>query len=281
LAKLIELPGDFRIRMSSLHPAELTDELLAVWTSSPKVMPHLHLSLQSGSDLVLEQMGRGYTADEYAAAVERARAALAHRNEINTESLVGPASYIQKPVWSRHEDTPSRIRDLTNGRETALLGGNDRREWQRRPTIFDDMHGNPAITTDVIVGFPGETNAEFEETFEFCKRIGFSRTHIFTFSPRPGTRAAELPDAVSPDVAHERHQRLAALADEMTAAFHETFIGKTVHVLVEHCKNGTCTGGSEHYVPVQFSGSADLIGTVVSVTISEANAEGVEGVATQ
>jgi len=213
LAGLVELKGDFRIRMSSLHPTELTAELLAVWALSPKVMPHLHLSLQSGSDGVLSRMGRGYTADEYAMAVERARTALNH----------------------------------------------------------------PAITTDVIVGFPGETDKEFEETFEFCEQIGFSRMHIFTFSPRPGTRAADLPDAVPPKVAQERHRRLSVLADEMAAAFHETFIGQTARVLVERCKNGTCIGGSEHYVSVRFPGAENLIGTIVSVKISAASVEGLYG----
>ena len=133
--------------MSSLHPNELTHELLAVWAGSPNMMPHVHLSLQSGSDGVLKRMGRGYTADEYAAAVERARTAL----------------------------------------------------------------DNPAITTDVIIGFPGETDQEFDETFQFCKRIGFADMHIFNFSLRPGTRAAEMPNPVASQIAQARHARLNAL----------------------------------------------------------------------
>jgi len=224
LAKILDVPNIGRIRMSSLHPSELTDELLAVWASSPKVMPHVHLSLQSGSDSVLERMGRGYTSDEYAAAVERARAAL----------------------------------------------------------------DNPAITTDVIVGFPGETDEEFKETFEFCKQIGFSQMHIFTFSPRPGTRAADMPNPVDPQVAQARHQRLADLADEMSEAFNRTFIGQTVDVLVERCKGGICSGGSEHYISTSFhppspeaparqGGLEKQKGTVVPVKISTASAAGLMG----
>ncbi len=224
LAKILDVPNIGRIRMSSLHPSELTDELLAVWASSPKVMPHVHLSLQSGSDSVLERMGRGYTSDEYAAAVERARAAL----------------------------------------------------------------DNPAITTDVIVGFPGETDEEFKETFEFCKQIGFSQMHIFTFSPRPGTRAADMSNPVDPQVAQARHQRLDDLAKEMSEAFNRTFIGKTVEVLVERCKGGICSGGSEHYISTSFhppspeaparqGGLEKQKGTVVSVKISTASAEGLIG----
>ena len=115
LIKIAAVPNIGRIRMSSLHPAELTDELLAVWAGNPHIMPHLHLSLQSGSDGVLQRMGRGYTADEYADAVDRARAALGgHSPQVN-----GYSDCSSRPVG--------------------------------------DFFG-PAITTDVIVGFPGETD---------------------------------------------------------------------------------------------------------------------------
>ncbi|MGE4489484.1 MAG: tRNA (N(6)-L-threonylcarbamoyladenosine(37)-C(2))-methylthiotransferase MtaB [Kiritimatiellales bacterium] len=213
LTRLIEIPDLGRIRMSSLHPAELTDELLSVWASSKKVMPHLHLSLQSGSDGVLRRMGRGYTAGEYAAAVIRARAVLDH----------------------------------------------------------------PAVTTDVITGFPGETEAEFEETVDFCRRIGFADMHIFPFSPRPGTRAAEMPDQVPVSIAHERQHRLAALAGEMKLAFNRTFVGRTVEVLVERCVKCECSGVSEHYVPVRFPGGPERYRTVVEVQAVSADAAGLSG----
>jgi len=237
LSRILEVPNLRRIRMSSLHPSELTDELLAVWASSPKVMPHLHLSLQSGSDSVLERMGRGYTADEYAAAVARARVALG-----------GAGSH--SPQANGYSDCSSRP--------------------------VGDFFA-PAITTDVIVGFPGETEEEFEETFEFCKRIGFAQMHIFTFSPRPGTRAAEMSDPVDPQVAQARHQRLADLSKEMTTTFNRTFVGQTVEVLVEGCKGGICSGGSEHYIPVKFQGSEKQKRTVVPVKISTASADGLIG----
>ena len=207
LSRITEVPGIGRIRMSSLHPNELTPELLDVWAGSPQLMPHLHLSLQSGSNGVLERMGRGYTADEYAAAVERARAAL----------------------------------------------------------------GNPAITTDVIVGFPGETDQEFEETFEFCKRIGFAQMHIFNYSKRPGTPAAEMSDQIDPQVAQARHQLLASLADGMSLKFNEGFVGQTVEVLVERFRDGICTGVCEHYIPVRFNGSENQAGTIISVRITSAD----------
>ena len=213
LKQLAAVPELRRIRMSSLHPAELTDDLLNVWSASSNIMPHLHLSLQSGAAGVLRRMGRGYTPGEYAAAVNRARAAL----------------------------------------------------------------DNPSITTDIIVGFPGETDEEFEETFRFCEQIGFAGIHIFVFSPRPGTRAALMPEKVAPPVAHERQRRLAGLAAKMTETYNQTFIGKTVDVLVERAAGGNCTGGTPHHITVQFAGSKNLHRTIVPVTILSATAQGLTG----
>jgi len=232
LARIVAVPNIGRIRMSSLHPAELTDELLAVWAGSPNMMPHVHLSLQSGSDGVLERMGRGYTTDDYAAAVTRVRTAL-----------------------GRHKRSPQ---------------ANGYSDWCSR---FVGDFFPPSITTDVIVGFPGETDEEFEETFAFCKRIGFAGMHIFSYSPRPGTRAVDMPNRVDPKVAHARHQRLSDLAKEMTLAFNRMFIGQTVNVLVERCKEGVCSGGSEHYVQTYFNGSARQHRTIVPVRISDASAD--------
>lgn len=210
LSQILQVPQVGRVRMSSLHPNELTPDLLAVWASSPQMMPHLHLSLQSGSNGVLQRMGRGYTAEEYFAAVERARGAL------------------------------------------------DR----------------PAITTDVIVGFPGETEAEFEQTVAFCKQVGFAGMHIFSFSPRPGTRAVDLPNPVDPQLSHVRHQRLAALAKEMSQRFNEHWIGQSVEVLVERCRAGVCSGVSKHYIPVRFLGAPEQVGSVVSVSMTAADHRG-------
>ncbi len=263
LAKIIKVPNIGRIRMSSLHPSELTDELLAVWASSANVMPHVHLSLQSGSDSVLERMGRGYTADEYAAAVERARAALSYSftqggNDRISSLRFGSAGGVALPVASES------------------VGG---------ASLSERAANNPAITTDVIVGFPGETDEEFEETFEFCKQIGFAQMHIFNFSPRPGTRAADMLNPVDPQVAQARHQRLADLAKEMSLEFNQRFVGQIVNVLVEGFKDGVCSGGSEHYISTSFSGLPALSSaegekqkrTVVPVRISTASAEGLIG----
>ncbi len=213
LRHIAAVPNIGRIRLSSLHPGELTDELLEVWTSNANIMPHLHLSLQSGSDAVLAAMRRGYSAREYYTAVERARAAL----------------------------------------------------------------DNPAFTTDVIVGFPGETDAYFEESYAFCKKVGFSQMHVFTYSPRPKTIAAKMSNQVNGAVAAERSEKLRALGELMSLEYHRQFLGREIEVLVERIKDGTATGYSRRYIPVEFQTAEfktpdDLQGQIVSIQPTEATA---------
>jgi threonylcarbamoyladenosine tRNA methylthiotransferase MtaB len=210
LRHLLQIPNLGRLRLSSLHPGELTDELLAVWAGSKQIMPHLHLSLQSGSNATLQAMRRGYTAEEYFAAVERARAAL----------------------------------------------------------------GNPAFTTDVIVGFPGETDQHFEESYTFCQKVGFSQMHTFTYSPRPGTLAAKMKDQVNGAVASQRSDRLRELAKCMALKFHQKFIGQPIEVLVEQIKEGQASGYSEHYIPVEFQGLEVSKGQLVSLEAQNATENG-------
>ncbi len=212
LRHLVKVPNIGRIRLSSLHPGELTEDLLEVWSSSPNLMPHLHLSLQSGSDAVLHAMRRGYTADEYYAAVERARAVL----------------------------------------------------------------DNPAFTTDVIIGFPGETDTYFEEGYAFCKKIGFSQMHTFTYSPRPKTIAAKMGRQVNGAIATERSARLRKLGEEMALAYHRQFLNQKIDVLVEGVKDGVAHGYSEHYIPVEFSAAEAQRGEIVAIEPTEASATGLK-----
>ncbi|MBN1269938.1 MAG: MiaB/RimO family radical SAM methylthiotransferase, partial [Kiritimatiellae bacterium] len=214
MRKLIGVPGIERLRLSSLHPADLGDTLCRVWPSSAKMMPHVHLPLQSGSDRILAAMRRGYTVAEFMGAVERARAAL----------------------------------------------------------------DEPAFTTDVIVGFPGETEEDFDHTLEVCRQVGFSRIHVFPYSVRPGTAAAELPGRVAADKVRERSRTLRKLGAELAQAFHEKFVGREVRVLVESCADdGTCEGHAERYFTARFAGRPEFLRQVVPVRIVGAGAEGVWG----
>lgn len=205
-----QLAGVARIRMGSLHPEELTSEFLTLWASSPKFMPHFHLSLQSGCSETLKAMRRSYTADAYRDAVIRARAVL----------------------------------------------------------------DNPSFTTDVIVGFPGETDAHFETSYDFCKEIGFSKMHVFPYSPRPGTLAAEMPGRVPAELSHQRSARLQQLSAELSVACYAEFVGQTVPVLLEQQnRSGVWEGFSPHYMPVRINGAEGKKGDLVPVLIESVSAE--------
>lgn len=215
MRELAHVPGIERLRLSSLHPRELTDDLLEVWAREKKIMPHVHLPLQSGSDAILKAMRRGYTADDFMEALERVREKL------------------------------------------------DR----------------PAFTTDIIVGFPGETDDDFKATRAMVERVGFSRTHIFPYSPRPGTPAAALADRVPRKTAAERAQVLKEAAAQAARAYHLQFEGSSARVLVEthDPEQGTCAGYTERYIPVQFKAPKTLQGSIVDVKLTETHAGGMKG----
>ncbi len=130
---------------------------------------------------------------------------------------------------------------------------------ERMREILPDV----AFTTDVIVGFPGETEAEFEQTLETCRRARFMKIHAFPFSPRRGTSAATLPDQISPEVRKDRMQRLSVLERQMALRYYQSQIGRDVEVLVERtCPDqpGWVRGTDRHYVPVELPGAADDVG---------------------
>jgi threonylcarbamoyladenosine tRNA methylthiotransferase MtaB len=211
LRLLLQLPGEFRLRLSSVEPAEAPDELLDV-LASPRICRHLHLPLQSGDDEILALMGRSYRAADYG--------------------------------------------DLFH------------RVHERLPGV--------AVAADVIVGFPGETDLRFENTHRFIASLPFRDLHVFKYSPRPGTRAAELPGQVTPAAKDERSSRLRRLADEQAAAFATRFIGQTLPVLVERRarpapeRRDCWEGLSDNYLRIVFpapadSTSTDLQGSLVQV----------------
>lgn len=201
--------GEFRIRLSSLEAAEVRDDLIQAIARNPRVCPHLHLCLQSGSDRILAAMKRRYRVRSF---LERCR------------------------------------------------------ELRRR------IDG-PAITTDVIVGFPGETEEDFQQTLAACREAGFAKIHIFPFSPRRGTAAAELPDQVAAEVVAERKQRLAELDRELNQAFCRSLLGRRLDVLVEGVdpqRPGHVIGTSCRKVSASFPGHVGMIRRLVSVCAEKA-----------
>jgi tRNA-2-methylthio-N6-dimethylallyladenosine synthase len=173
LAELIrelgEIEGLERIRFTTSHPRDMDDDLIAAHGDTAKLMPYLHLPVQSGSDRILKRMNRGHGRDAYFKIVERLRAA--------------------------------------------------------RPDL--------ALSSDFIVGFPGETDQDFEDTLDLVRQVNFAQAYSFKYSERPGTPAAEHADQVPEDVKSERLQRLQALLNEQQLAFNEAMAGRVVPVLFD------------------------------------------------
>lgn len=170
LERLTALNGEFRIRLSSIEATEVTRELIAVMAANPRrICPHLHISMQSGSESVLRRMRRRWGAQRF---LDRCR-------------------------------------------------------------LVQQSLDQPALTTDVIVGFPGETEAEFAETLAMCEAVGFSKIHVFPFSPRRTTPAAAMPDQVGPEMKAERVERLQALGDRLRDRYYESLRGRRLQMLVE------------------------------------------------
>ena len=217
LDRLDALPGDFRIRLSSLEAAEARDDLIGAMSRSARVVPHLHLCLQSGSDRILAAMRRRYRSAGFLERCERIRRAL------------------------------------------------DR----------------PAFTTDIIVGFPGETEADFEATCRVARAVGFAKIHIFSYSPRAGTPAAARTDLVPPAIMADRRARLAALEAELAADFGRGLVGRHLDVLVEGAdphRPGHAIGTSCRHVAVSFPGHAPaLLRRIVPIRVDRLETAGLVG----
>jgi threonylcarbamoyladenosine tRNA methylthiotransferase MtaB len=217
LEALARLPGEFRLRLSSIEATEVTRELVDVMAAHrDKVCPHLHLCLQSGSDEVLARMKRRW----------------------------GAKRFIDRCLFAR------------------------------------DKLDRPALTTDVIVGFPGETDADFEQTCLVAREVGFSKIHVFSFSPRKGTPAAEMPNQVPKPVKQERHDRLLALDAELREAYFRSLLGRKLQVLVENYsenERGRKLGTACRYAPVEFDTYAAKPGEFVDVLARESSSERIVG----
>ena len=215
IAKLSHIDGIKRLRYTTSHPRDMDEALIEAHASNPKLMPFLHLPVQSGSDRILKAMNRGHGIEYYLDIVSKVRGA--------------------------------------------------------RP----DM----ALSGDFIVGFPGETEADFEDTLKLIESVNYASAYSFKYSPRPGTPAADHPDQVPDDVVTARLARIQALIHAQQTAFNRSCMGKTLPVLLEKAgrEQGQLMGRSPYLQPVHVNGQKAQIGTVLEVKIDSVGTNSLSG----
>ena len=213
---IAEIPGIERIRYTTSHPRELTQRLIDTYVKVPKLVSHLHLPVQSGSDRILAAMKRGYTALEYKSLVRKLRAA--------------------------------------------------------RPDI--------SLSSDFIVGFPGETAEDFEKTMKLIDDVGFDASFSFVFSPRPGTPAAEMHDDTPREVQIERLTRLQRRIEELAQVVSQSMVGTVQRVLVEGLSKKDeheLAGRTDNNRVVNFQGNPRLVNKFIDVRITSAMPHSLRG----
>jgi len=151
-------------------------------------------------------------------------------------------------------------------------------DYQQAVALIRDMVPEAAITTDIIVGFPGETSAEFEQSYQLCRQLEFARIHVFPYSPRQGTEAARMSQPVGDKVKKERSQRMLALARESAQNFRQRFLGKTMMVLWEkQSSEGIWSGLTDNYIKVYTKSDDDLTNQLTPAKLVEVGGDGVWG----
>ncbi len=210
---LESIDGLERLRISSIEPTTIPWALIEKMAASSKLVPHLHIPLQSGSNAILKQMKRLYTREEFAAFLERVVEAV--------------------------------------------------------PDV--------CLGTDVIVGFPGETDDDFRETYRFLKAMPFAYFHVFSYSARDHAPSRKLGNAVPREVIQERSRLLRELSARKRRLFHQRFVGKSVSVLFEQQKNGIWEGLTPHYIRVRVKHPENLKNQIRMVRITEVNDHQVTG----
>ena len=159
---------------------------------------------------------------------------------------------------------------LQSGCDTVLKRMNRKyttKEYENIVDLIRKYMPNVGITTDIIVGFPGETEEEFNKTYEFVKKIGFSRIHVFKYSPRKGTPASKMDNQVHGNIKNERSDKLIKLGNELMDNFNSLFIGKVVDVLFEEEKDGFYEGYTTNYIRVKLKSSENIQGKILPVKI--------------
>ena len=216
LEYVAEIPGIERIRYTTSHPNEFTPRLIEAYATLPKLVSHLHLPVQHGSDRILMAMKRGYTAMEYKSTVRKLRAV--------------------------------------------------------RPGL--------ALSSDFIVGFPGETDEDFARLMKLIDEVGYDNSFSFIFSPRPGTPAANLRDDTPQQTKLKRLQQVQAAIDDSMRRISEARVGTVQRVLVEgpSRKNASeLAGRTECNRMVNFVGAAQLVGRMIDVRITGTNSHSLRG----
>ncbi|MGA2941074.1 MAG: tRNA (N6-isopentenyl adenosine(37)-C2)-methylthiotransferase MiaB [Xanthobacteraceae bacterium] len=219
LARIAEISGVDRLRYTTSHPRDMTDDLIAAHRDLPQLMPQMHLPVQSGSDRVLAAMNRRHTRADYLRIVDRVRDA--------------------------------------------------------RPGL--------ALTSDFIVGFPGETDSDFADTLALISEVGFSGAYSFKYSPRPGTPGADMDDQIAEEIKTERLQRLQDAIERSQAAFNRRCLGRCFGVLFEHKGRypGQIVGRSPYLQLVQVTAPSSLIGNIAEVSVTEISSNSLFGVLAQ
>ena len=209
LARILDVPGDFRVRISSLEPDGFGDRFVELF-SHPKLMPHLHLCLQSGSEKTLLRMRRMYDAGQFRKTIQQFR------------------------------------------------------------SVYPDFN----FTTDIIVGFPGETEEDFQHTLGAVEEFGFSHVHTFKYSVRTGTRAEKLENHIPEKIKNERSALIRQLSIKNKHKYFQSLIGKTQNVLVEKITKNRASGYGDLYVPVEFQAKEIQKNTIQTVKLTGLSGEG-------
>jgi threonylcarbamoyladenosine tRNA methylthiotransferase MtaB len=165
----------------------------------------------------------------------------------------------------------------SNGVLSRMRRGYSVSDYEQSVSLIRTLLPEAAITTDIMVGFPGETEEEFEESYGFCRRMEFARIHVFSYSPRQGTQAAQMPHQVSERVKKERSQKMLALAEESVQNFSQRFLGRTMPVLFEQQSNGVWSGHTANYIKVYTKTTADLTNKLLPLKLVEISGDGVWG----
>jgi len=213
--KITAIPGLLRLRYTTSHPSDMGNDLIAAHRDNSKLMPFLHLPVQSGSDKILAAMNRKHTADDYYRVIEKLRTA--------------------------------------------------------RPDL--------SLSTDFIVGFPGETDADFQATMKLVRRIEFAQAYSFKYSRRPGTPAAELKEQIDEKVKSARLEELQALLRKQQKQFNQACVGQTMSVLIENKfqKEERFFGRTPYGQAVRVKASAELVGQQVAIKIKNAALNNLSG----